>query len=131
MVRSTFRRTLHARKMHVHTRLCSPEQRDREEARHREATFGPAQETHRRNQCRAYRVRGKAKLSLIEETWEETLPIPPPGVVPYQAPDGGLKRHARLHINKEERNELARCQAWTPAKKASGSVSGSCWVARR
>ena len=30
----------------------------------------------------AYRERGKAGVSFIEETWEETLLLPPPGVVP-------------------------------------------------
>ena len=49
----------------------------------------------------AYRDRGKARVSSIEETWEKTLLIPPPDVVPM-VPDQGIRRLLRFHNNKEE-----------------------------
>ena len=53
--------------------------------------LGPAQESHREKRADIITSdfntstcgeRGKAKLSSIEEAWEETLLIPPPDVVP-------------------------------------------------
>ena len=87
--------------MHVHTRLFSPEQHDREEARGCENVSGPAQGSERAERrghhwerlvnTSAYRERGKAKLSSIEEVWEEMLLIPPPDLVPLwdQMQDSG------------------------------------------
>ena len=49
----------------------------------------------------ANRNRGKARVSSIEETWEKTLLIPPPDVVPM-VPDEGIRRLLRFHNNKEE-----------------------------
>ena len=58
----------------------------------------------------AYRDRGKAGVSSIEETWETTPLIPPPDVVPM-VPDEGIRRLLWFHKNKEDRNELASCKA--------------------
>ena len=49
----------------------------------------------------AYRDRGTVGVSSIEETWEKTLLIPPPDVVPM-VPDQGIRRLLRFHNNKEE-----------------------------
>ena len=92
---------------HVHSRLCTLEQHDSEEARHCKATFGPARTSRREKPCRrslqatptlaAYRERGKAKVSSIEEVWEETLLIRPQDLGEME----GIRRLLRLHANKE------------------------------
>ena len=67
----------------------------------------------------AYRERGKAKLGSTEEAWKETLPIPPPDLVPMweQIEDSGeccgytltknvanwrVAKHGSLQLDKEK-----------------------------
>ena len=59
-------------KVHLDTCLCAPGQHDGEDETSLEEDFNTS----------AYRERGKAKLSSIEEAWGETLVIPPPDLVP-------------------------------------------------
>ena len=49
----------------------------------------------------ARRDRGNSRVSSIEETWETTILIPPPDVVPT-VPDEGIRRLLRFHNNREK-----------------------------
>ena len=68
-----------ARKMHVHTRLCSPEQHDRKEAINCTKAVDIIGSDFNTS---AYRERGKAKLRSTEDAWGEMLLILPPDLVP-------------------------------------------------
>ena len=93
------------------------------------------QESRRRKQCR-HRCRRLQHLGLPrmrkgkDELDRRSMGIdfadsPPPDLVPNVDPDGGLRRLVRPGADKEERVELACCQARKPSNKESRSNSAS------
>ena len=78
---------------HAHRCLCTPEQHGSAEAgRCKRACWANSRKSPKRIaqtdliagdfNSSAYRERGKAGVSFIEETWEETMLLPPSGAVP-------------------------------------------------
>ena len=63
----------------------------------------------------AYYERGKAKMSSIDEIWEDTLLISPPDLVPMWARWARWRTQEPAAVNQEWFTELVICKAWKPA----------------